>query len=333
MESKKSLLLANVDFLDCLEVVTKYIDYLKNNQIVTEKKINDLLEKSRLNYEKSQEILKDFYIVNFVERDGMLYIEPIINHDNIRFRIDALTNRKSDKPIITMLQKRIDDYNKELDVVKKIEDEQRKKIEETSPREVKKIWGIFTNSKEELKASEEYAKKIKLLKSELDRIIHRIDMIELQIDSNQHIIDSINNTSKFISSLSKQDKKSILEHYELVKDLFDENEKLYKDIRKIEKTKNVVLSLNGFVLSHLDDEDREKYDRLIDYINKEYANVRITQKKNSNKPEILKMRNLTKKVDFGPYNALVDLVTKQIYAGDSMSLPACEVIDEKGLIK
>lgn len=331
MEDNRSRLLDNADFIDCLEIVKKYLDYLDNNSFVTDKKINDLNEKSKSNYEKSQEILKDFHIVNFVEEYGKLYIEPVDNPNRIRFQVGSLINRSDDRPIIRMLQKRIDEYNKELAVVKKIEEEQRKKIEETQPREVKKIWGIFKNTKEEVNASEEYAKKIKALKSELDRIIHRVDMIELQIDSNQGVIDSINDTKRFISSLSRSDKKSILEHYELIKDLFFENEKLFKNIRKLEKSKEFVLSLNGFAELYLNEEDRQKYERLIDYINQEYAGVRVIQKKNSNKTEVLRMRDLTKKLDFGEYRDLVKLVTKQIYAGDSMSLPAKDVFKDIGM--
>jgi len=325
-DKKVSSLIENDDFKDGIQIVNEYIKYLIKKDMSLDDKIADLLEKCKNNVAASQEILKDFNLVRFVEKDRQLYIEPIDNTHDIRFKVDSLINRTDERPILKMLQKRIAGYQTEIDTATLKRDEKQAEIDSLEMPKLKKKWGIFSNKEEENKLMAQYNKQHKKLTDELEKIQSNIDMIQFQIDTNQHIMNSIKEKDKFISSISRKDKKSILEHYDLIKELFNENEKYYSKIREFEKAKKFVPSLNNFVSSYLPPEKKELFDRLMESIEKEYQTVRYYTKESTNRREQLNVRYLTQRLDFGEYNGLVDVITNQIGMKESLSIPTCEVM-------
>ena len=325
-DKKVSSLTQNEDFKGGMEIVRDYIKYIINRDLLIDEKIDDLLRKCDLNVIKSQEILKDFTLVRFTFRDGGLYVEPFNNPHNIRFKIDSLTKRNDDRPIRTMIQKRIDEYKKELEVVEKIEDDQRMKIDNLEIPQAKKKWKFFRDREEEDRIAKDFYKKLKAENRELEKIQHQIETTQFQIDCNQSILDDMIRRNNFLASLKPSEKKSILEHYELIKHLFDENERLYLKMKDLRKSKTYVPSLKTYVESHLQSEQQEQFLRLVENLNKEYETVRYFKKKGSNKNEVLRKSHLTSRVDFGDYNGLVDVVTNQMSGKESVSLPTCEVV-------
>lgn len=318
-EIPKSSLINNEDFIRGLSVVQKYLNYVRTEETKRKMKIAKLENKAIENINKSENILQFFHLVRFIEKDRRLLIEAG-DEKKYYFRIESLTKEfKEDRETYAILEKRIADYKNELVDLIEREKESKVALQNLEPPKKIKRKGLFSDSYDaNKKAENDYNKQKRKLEEASKRATYSRESMEFQIDTNAHILEHIKETDRFIASLSESEKNQILKHYALVKNLFDENEEIYKTIRSIEKSKLGMLSLENFAEYGSTLEDAAYFERLVIMIRDEYSRLKNQSRRDISMPSLKRITDLTKFEDFGPYNDYINLLTEEMSRNDHL---------------
>ena len=313
----------NEDFIKAIKVVKRYLEYTKFEEYKINSEILKLEKLAMQNIRKSEEILKDFHLVKFIERDKHLLIEAG-DDEKIRFRIESLIQRPDNRSLISMLKKRINKYNNQLSEEIELQSNIKANLdllEEQNAQNPSKKHHKFSSKEERAKeflAKESLKKQLKKCNEDYKKSVSSIESLELQIKQNTRILNNIIATNEYLSKLSRKDKTEILSHYELVKSLFDENEAIYESIKNLTKSKNKILSLTDYAMYASTEKNAEDFMTLVSFLNKESLNIRIPTKNGSTSMSLKRIAQLTKYSDFGEYNHYVDIVTAEMSKNESL---------------
>lgn len=306
-EQNRFIRMLNNECGDQFALIKLYHEYLANYYEKNKEKILYLENKLRENNEKINEIIGDFDLIKFIDKDDKLMILVIYEDEKLELSINSFIDVKnkinSFKESIKLLKK----FNQEHkeDLLNLTQEEKRiiDQINSVKKAEPKKKWGLFVTEKEKNKVQNAYDNKISDNKDKLRDIMALKHNILFNIEHKLKMINKFEKICKYLSNLPQNEKDQIVSYYNKVKVFYDDNDIWEDQLKFIE---NNALQLSQFVKRKTKEDPKYVMVPLLRLLNLLYENIPEEMKKG------IDFEDLTKVIDFGEHKHEIDTLLKAV---------------------